>query len=73
MKKPNNINLPAAQITTARYLGLSSDQRTNRWRITCAFDNCAHEFEPVTTLRSHQTMDCPRCSGVLCVDYNEIA
>lgn len=49
-------------------LGLSSDHRTNRWRITCPA--CEKQFEPSTTMFSSHNITCPKCSTLLLVDYN---
>lgn len=50
-------------------LGLSSDHRTGRWRITCP--ECGKQFEPVTTMRNYQVVSCPipKCSAELYIDY----
>ena len=51
----------------ATCIGLSSDGRTNRWRISC---RCGHQFVPQTTMRSTQTVTCPKCGTQMLADYN---
>lgn len=56
--------------TIAQFIGLSSDQRTNRWRVTCPA--CGNVFEPQTTMSRYQGMICPKakCGREMRVDYN---
>jgi predicted RNA-binding Zn-ribbon protein involved in translation (DUF1610 family) len=49
------------------FLGLSADQRTNRWRITC---DCGNQFEPSTTMKALQLVTCPKCGKEEIQDYN---
>lgn len=53
-----------------RYIGPSSDRRTNRWSITCP--RCGHVFEPRTTMFAKVTLACEarKCGAELFVDYN---
>lgn len=51
------------------HLGLSSDGRTNRWRIT---PPCGHKpFEPMTTMFADQHVQCPVCDLGAHINYNE--
>jgi hypothetical protein len=53
---------------TLQHLGLSSDYRTNRWRVT---PPCGHKpFEPSTTMFAVQYVDCPVCGISAWVNYN---
>lgn len=56
--------------TIPRVIGLSSDNRTQRWLITCP--KCGNEFTPQTTLLAQQEMDCSKakCGARLFADYN---
>jgi phage terminase large subunit GpA-like protein len=56
--------------TTPRVIGLSRDNRTQRWLVTCP--RCGHVFEPQTTRLSWQDMDCPKtkCGARMMADYN---
>ena len=49
------------------FLGLSSDCRTNRWRVYC---KCGYAFEPSTTMLAKQTVMCPKCHSEYLADYN---
>lgn len=49
-------------------LGLSSDWRTNRWRISL---ECGHSVEPMTTMFATQVVTCHRCSREFLLNYNE--
>jgi DNA-directed RNA polymerase subunit RPC12/RpoP len=55
--------------TTPKYLGLSSDLRTNRWCIACPA--CGKTFEPQTTMFRQQGLQCPhaRCGKQMIADY----
>jgi rRNA maturation endonuclease Nob1 len=55
--------------TKPQILGLSSDLRTNRWRITCPA--CGKTFEPQTTMFNQQSLQCPsgRCGKQMVADY----
>lgn len=57
--------------TIARYIGTSRDQRTNRWSITCP--SCGKVFEPETTMRSTQHLQCPaiKCRANMVAQYND--
>jgi rRNA maturation endonuclease Nob1 len=56
--------------TKPQILGLSSDLRTNRWRIICPA--CGKAFEPQTTMFNHQSLQCPsgRCGKQMVADYD---
>lgn len=43
--------------TEPHFIGMSHDQRTNRWRVSCPA--CGGRFEPQTTMRSTQFLICP--------------
>lgn len=60
-----------SEITVPVALGLSSDLRTNRWRVTCPA--CKKTFEPSTTMFRQQSLQCPhgRCGKHMVADYNE--
>jgi RNase P subunit RPR2 len=60
------VNPPDVQI---RYAGPSSDWRTNRWTVTCS---CGKSFEPPTTMRSKQSVICPKCGREILFDYNAL-
>lgn len=51
--------------------GLSSDGRTNRWRIVCP--KCGATFRPATTMFSVQTLTCPKakCGASMVAKYND--
>ncbi|MCB5205029.1 hypothetical protein LH464_21415 [Neorhizobium sp. T786] len=49
-------------------LGLSTDGRTNRWRLALP---CAHTIEPMTTMYAQQQVGCERCGRTFLVDYND--
>lgn len=68
-RKDINQNEPPRKVTTARFLGMSSDWRTNRWEITCP--HCLKTFCPPTTMFNHQSFSCPSCLGESYVDYKE--
>jgi phage terminase large subunit GpA-like protein len=59
-----------SQTTHPTVLGLSSDYRTQRWRVVCP--KCGHTFSPRTTMLSTQLIDCPKakCGTVLFANYN---
>lgn len=48
--------------------GLSDDARANRWKVACG--SCGRNFNPPTTLRTHQEFDCPRCGAFHRADWN---
>lgn len=50
-------------------LGLSSDWRTNRWRISL---ECGHSVEPMTTMFATQFVTCHRCSREFLLNYNKL-
>lgn len=50
------------------YLGPSSDQRTNRWRLTC---DCGYTWEPRTTMFSLDHITCYSCNNDYFIDYNK--
>ena len=54
-------------IPWCRTIGLSRDQRTQRWQVSCV---CGHLFEPITTMFATQRITCPSCSKELVCDYN---
>lgn len=54
-----------------RYVGMSSDLRTNVWELTCT--NCGKKFKPRTTMYSAQWVECPKCGREAYVDYNHYA
>jgi hypothetical protein len=60
------LEAPAAK-TTFSCLGLSSDWRTNRWRLAL---ECGHSVEPPTTMFAQQVVSCDRCMKTYVVDYN---
>lgn len=55
-----------------RFDGLSNDQRTNVWRITCL--KCGKTHKPPTTMFAEQKINCPtkKCLESEVVNYNEI-
>lgn len=57
--------------TVARFIGASSDGRTNRWQVTCPA--CGNQFSPQTTRMSTQELDCPKnkCGASMAAYYNE--
>ena len=59
-----------AVTTTPKAIALSSDGRTNRWRIVCPA--CSHVFEPITTMGRYQGLNCPKqaCNAGMVADYN---
>lgn len=69
MKKLND-NLPSKKVIVAKFLGLSSDLRTNTWEITCP--HCGKVFIPQTTMRRSQSFSCSSCLGECYVeDYDK--
>jgi hypothetical protein len=52
-----------------RCIGLSSDYRTNRWRMDC---DCGKTFEPQTTMFASQEVECPKCGCREFINYNNI-
>ena len=56
-------------IKSINCIGVSSDWRTNVWRVNC---DCGKWFEPPTTLYSCQNIECPKCGLTEFVNYNEI-
>lgn len=56
--------------TTPRVLGLSRDQRTQRWQVQCPA--CGNVFVPETTMCSTQSMTCTKakCGVELHANYN---
>lgn len=54
-------------VPLVRFLGASSDFRTNRWSVSCI---CGKQFEPSTTRLSTQTINCPRCGVEMFANYN---
>ncbi len=61
------------EFTVPRAIGLSSDRRTNKWRVTCP--NCGKEFVPPTTMLRWQELQCEnrKCLAELRADYTEYA
>lgn len=59
---------PAPPQTIPKYIGPSSDGRTNKWRVTCPL--CQAQFEPVTTIKRFQILECPTCHADLSADWN---
>ena len=59
-----------SNVTHPVVIGLSRDQRTQRWRVVCP--KCGHLFEPRTTMLSWQDISCPKpgCEARLMADYN---
>ena len=58
-----------------RLAGLSYDQRTNRWSVTCR--HCGVTHTPPTTMLAWQTLECPGtrrkdCGILESVNYNEL-
>ena len=53
-----------------RWIGLSTDQRTNKWKFTCP--ECGKIFDPPTTMLNKVDEKCPKCGYVEIVDYNSI-
>lgn len=54
---------------TMQAIGLSSDQRTNLWRVT---PPCGHKpFNPMTTMFSTQEVICPKCGIRAMAYYNQ--
>lgn len=56
--------------TIPKAVGLSSDQRTQRWSVTCPV--CSTQFQPPTTRWATQRFECPKghCRTPLRADYN---
>jgi hypothetical protein len=54
-----------------KWLGPSSDLRTNRWAATCPI--CRHSWVPCTTRRGAETLNCPWCGFCVILDYNGAA
>lgn len=50
-----------------RFVGASSDGRTNRWRIGC---ECGRDFDPPTTRLGSAIETCPKCAQRWAVNYN---
>lgn len=58
--------------THVHFIGLSSDGRTNRWRITCP--KCGKDTIPPTTMLPDQQFRCERgkkCNANIYVNYND--
>jgi len=55
--------------TKIRFLGLSRDERTNRWKVPCP--KCGKEFIPPTTMLNFDDQECPwaRCAARIHIDY----
>jgi hypothetical protein len=49
-------------------IGLSTDERTNKWKIIC---DCGKDFIPETTLLSRQIIECPKCKTNFMAFYND--
>jgi hypothetical protein len=56
--------------TTPKVIKLSSDGRTQVWKVICPV--CGADFTPPTTMLSRQEIDCPKrkCLARLIADYN---
>lgn len=67
-RSPSPEKVESPPETVPQYLGLSSDGRTNRWRVTCPA--CGYPEEPPTTLRACQALTCPACQAESVADYN---
>ena len=51
-----------------QHIGLSSDGRTNKWRVT---PGCGHKpFVPPTTMLDVSHVKCPRCGAEAVAHYN---
>lgn len=50
-----------------RYIGLSSDRRTNKWKLEC---DCGKSWEPTTTMLGVRDERCPKCQKSQVVNYN---
>lgn len=50
-----------------RFVGLSRDQRANRWEFFCT---CGNIFEPLTTRFAKQLVECEKCQSEWFVNYN---
>lgn len=55
--------------TELRWLGHSSDHRTNRWEATCPA--CGRKWEPRTTMCAGTSCQCPKCGVALLLEYNK--
>lgn len=57
---------------SVRLLGLSHDDRTNKWEATCR--HCGKSYIPLTTMLAWQTLECPgrKCDTAETVNYNEL-
>ncbi len=55
------------QDASIKYLGPTSDYRSNRWRVSC---ECGRSFDPSSTMYARQNIECPRCGKMYFVDYN---
>ncbi|MFA5071179.1 MAG: hypothetical protein WC511_02300 [Candidatus Pacearchaeota archaeon] len=60
-KRQLNSHLDPKEATQVKWIGLSWDQRTNVWAITCP--HCDEVFKPSTTMRRSQSFSCPKCLG----------
>jgi DNA-directed RNA polymerase subunit RPC12/RpoP len=54
---------------TKRYIGPSTDHRTNRWSLTCP--KCQKVFVPTTTMMARRDESCPKCDFRAVVNYNQ--
>lgn len=55
-------------MSAIRCIGPSHDGRTNRWAIACL--RCQNEFEPPTTLRKSQSVQCQKCALEMVAFYD---
>lgn len=55
-----------------RLQGLSHDQRTNLWSVTCR--HCGKTHTPKTTMLAWQTIECPgkKCETSEVINYNDL-
>ena len=66
MEQQRKSNPPDVSV---RYVGPSSDWRTNRWSVTCS---CGRTFEPPTTMFGCHEVTCPKCGREILLNYNEL-
>ena len=60
--------MPSANAPRLRFLGPTSDQRSNLWEVTCV---CGIIFTPASTMYALQTVQCPRCNVEMRCRYND--
>lgn len=56
---------------SGRVIGVSQDNRTNKWWLICP--RCGDGFEPPTTMFARVGYVCQKCGKPMSVDYNKLA